>query len=75
MENTEIKIGMWNQMIEGFANEPDIVKCNTKEEVYKEIEEYLCNRYDSSPIEKIKEIAESIAEDIMKKREGELPLT
>lgn len=73
MENTEIKIGMWNQMIEGFAKEPDIVKCDTKEEVYKEIEEYLCNRYDASPIEKIKEIAESIAEDIIKKREGEVP--
>lgn len=58
----------WDDMIDGLCKEPEIIKCKTREEVYKEMEEYLINRYgELTPDEKIKNIANEITNGICEK--------
>lgn len=54
----------WVKMIEAFCGEPEIKKCQTYQEVYKEIEEFLSHKYPNSSAEKIQEVSDDITESI-----------
>lgn len=57
----------WQRIVEELSKEEIIITgCKTREEVCAEVEANLCNRYNTTPDEKIKEMAEAMTGDLMK---------